>query len=97
MDAHELIAPYALDALDEREREEFEAHLRSCDRCRAELPALREAAAAMSFAADAPAPPDRLRGRILDAARRPSRRHRATRSPGSTSRAWASSGWSSRA
>jgi anti-sigma-K factor RskA len=69
MDAHELIAPYALDALDEQEREAFETHLRACDRCRAELPALREAAAAMSFAAEAPAPPERLRGRILDAAR----------------------------
>ena len=68
MDAHELIAPYALDALGATEREEFEAHLRTCERCRAELPALREAAAAMAFAAEAPAPPDRLRGRILDAA-----------------------------
>ena len=69
MDAHELIAPYALDALDADERDEFEAHLRTCDRCRAELPVLREAAAAMAFAAEAPPPPDRLRGRILDAAR----------------------------
>ena len=69
MDAHELIAPYALDALDATEREEFEAHLRTCERCRAELPTLREAAAAMAFAAEAPAPPERLRGRILDAAR----------------------------
>ena len=69
MDAHELIAPYALDALDEREREEFEAHLRTCERCRDELPELREAAAAMAFAAETPPPPERLRGRILDAAR----------------------------
>jgi anti-sigma-K factor RskA len=69
MDAHELIAPYALDALDADERDEFEAHLRACERCRAELPVLREAAAAMAFAAEAPPPPDRLRGRILDAAR----------------------------
>ena len=69
MDAHELIAPYALDALDADERDEFEAHLRTCERCRAELPVLREAAAAMAFAAEAPPPPDRLRGRILDAAR----------------------------
>ena len=69
MDAHELIAPYALDALDADERDEFEAHLRTCERCRAELPVLREAAAAMAFAAEAAPPPDRLRGRILDAAR----------------------------
>ena len=69
MDAHELIAPYALDALDADERDEFEAHLRTCERCRAELPALREAAAAMAFAAEASTPPDRLRGKILDAAR----------------------------
>lgn len=69
MDAHELIAAYALDALDEREREEYEAHLRTCDRCRAELPALREAAAALAFAVESPPPPQRLRGRILEAAR----------------------------
>ena len=69
MDAHELIAAYALDALDEAEREAYEAHLRTCERCRAELPALREAAASLAFAADSPPPPARLRGRILEAAR----------------------------
>src|SRR2546422_449482 len=30
-DLHELVAPYALDALDEDERERFERHLADCD------------------------------------------------------------------
>jgi anti-sigma-K factor RskA len=67
MDAHELIAPYALDALDDGERETFERHLRGCRQCREELPRLQEAAASLAFAVDAPPPPDALRGRILGA------------------------------
>jgi anti-sigma-K factor RskA len=67
MDAHELIAAYALDALDVRDRETFEAHLRECERCREELAPLREAAASLAFSVEAPPPPERLRGRILEA------------------------------
>jgi anti-sigma-K factor RskA len=67
MDAHELIAAYALDALDETERAAFEEHLRGCEQCREELPRLTEAASALAFAAAAPPPPAGLRGRILDA------------------------------
>ena len=37
MDLHELTAGYALDALDPAERERYEAHLGSCERCREEL------------------------------------------------------------
>jgi len=32
---HELTAAYALDALDEREAQTYEAHLRDCERWRA--------------------------------------------------------------
>jgi anti-sigma factor RsiW len=69
-DLHTLSAPYALDALTREDRERFEAHLESCERCRAELAGLNDAAAALAFAVEGPAPPHELRGRILDAARR---------------------------
>jgi anti-sigma factor RsiW len=66
---HELTAAYALDALDEAEEREYEAHLALCPRCREELAAFTEAAAALAFAAPAPQPPAGLRDRILEQAR----------------------------
>ncbi len=68
-DPHSLVAPYALDALDEREEKEFEQHLALCERCREELAGLREAAAALAVGAPSAAPPPELRRRILDQAR----------------------------
>jgi anti-sigma-K factor RskA len=68
-DPHSLVAPYALDALDEREEKEFEQHLALCERCREELAGLREAAAARAVGAPRAAPPPELRQRILDQAR----------------------------
>jgi anti-sigma factor RsiW len=65
---HELTAGYALDALDPHEAEAYEAHLAQCEQCQADLAALGETAAALAFAVDAPPPPPRLRGAILDAA-----------------------------
>jgi anti-sigma-K factor RskA len=63
---HDLVAPYALDALDAAERAEFEAHLETCPRCLEELAELSEAAT--DLAADfAVAPPEELKARILDA------------------------------
>jgi anti-sigma-K factor RskA len=62
---HELVAAYALDALDESERREFEEHLASCDRCREELEGLRDAAAALAYVPEGPAPPPALRDRVL--------------------------------
>jgi anti-sigma-K factor RskA len=67
-DIHELTSAYALDALDADEAEAYEAHLGQCERCRADLAALTETAASLAWAVDAPAPPARLRGRILAAA-----------------------------
>jgi anti-sigma-K factor RskA len=66
---HELAAPYALDALSGEERSAFETHLSGCGRCRAELAELSETVAALGYAAEGPAPPAELRGRILVAAR----------------------------
>jgi len=66
---HDLSAAYALDALDDRERREFEAHLERCERCRDEVDSFRTAAASLAIAEPAPDPPPELRTRILDAAR----------------------------
>jgi anti-sigma-K factor RskA len=66
---HELTAAYALDALDEAEEREYEAHLALCERCRGELAAFTEAAAALAYGAQAPEPPAGLRERILEQAR----------------------------
>jgi anti-sigma factor RsiW len=62
---HDLVAAYALDALDESERREFEEHLAGCEQCRQELEGLRDAAAALAYVPEGPAPPPALRERVL--------------------------------
>jgi anti-sigma-K factor RskA len=69
MSSHEfsgLTGAYALDALDEQERAQFEAHLSTCADCAAEVRSLRAAAAELSHTTPA-APPPELRAGILDA------------------------------
>jgi hypothetical protein len=66
---HDLTPAYALDALDETERGEYEAHLSTCDRCREELVVLQDASGSLAYATVAPAPPPQLRQRILEQAR----------------------------
>jgi anti-sigma-K factor RskA len=66
---HELVAAYALDALDDDDREAFEQHLGSCQRCADELAGLRETAAALAYATPSAPPPPELRDRILESAR----------------------------
>jgi anti-sigma-K factor RskA len=68
-DLHELAAGYALDALDADDRQAFEEHLAGCDRCRRELAGLSGAVGTLAYGAEAVAPPDALRDRILAAAR----------------------------
>jgi anti-sigma-K factor RskA len=46
-EASELLAVFALDAVDSDEHEQIEAHLADCPRCRAELDAHRDVAAAL--------------------------------------------------
>jgi anti-sigma-K factor RskA len=65
---HDLVAPYALDALDDHERAAFERHLDECERCRTQLQELQEATMALAYAESAE-PPPALRERILEAAR----------------------------
>jgi len=63
---HDLVAAYALDALDDSERREFEEHLEGCEPCSGELEGLRDAAAALAYVPEGPAPPPALRERLLD-------------------------------
>jgi anti-sigma-K factor RskA len=65
---HSLAAPYALDALEPPEQQRFEKHLRRCDRCAAEVRALREDAVRLAWSTAAPAPAA-LRDRVLMAVR----------------------------
>jgi anti-sigma-K factor RskA len=65
---HDLIAPYALDALEPGERELFERHLEECASCQAQLAEFQATASALAYAESAE-PPPALRERILEAAR----------------------------
>ena len=69
MDLHELTAGYALDALDPAERESYEAHLGSCERCREELQGFWRVTGSLARAAGGPPPRPALRERILEQAR----------------------------
>jgi anti-sigma-K factor RskA len=71
MDAetHELIAGYALDALDPADRERAEELFARSEEAREELHSYGLVSTALAVAASGPAPSLELRGRILDAAR----------------------------
>lgn len=58
------IGAYVLDALEPEERRAFEAHLRACPICRAEVDSLRAAAADLALAIPPALPSGRLRDRI---------------------------------
>jgi hypothetical protein len=66
---HELIAGYALNALDDVDDQRFEAHLAECTVCAEELGSLLEAAASLSYALDDELPRADLREQILKRAR----------------------------
>lgn len=61
---HALSGAYAVDALDDIERAQFERHLADCAECRAEVDSLREAAALLPETTSA-VPSDALRERVL--------------------------------
>ena len=63
-DVHALVGAYAVHALDDEERTDFEHHLASCPACQAELTSLREAASALSATTEV-APSAQLRARVL--------------------------------
>jgi anti-sigma-K factor RskA len=63
-DIHALSGAYAVDALDDIERVQFERHLAECETCRAEVRSLREATAMLAEAVQQE-PPAGLRERVL--------------------------------
>ncbi len=63
----DLLALYALDALEDREEAAVEAHVDRCPACRNEAAMFLEAAAGLGAAAAAIAPPAHLRTRLLGA------------------------------
>jgi len=62
---HELLAAYALDALDQPDERELLAHLEGCDECRAELTGLQELTTDLAYAVPPVDPRPELRGRIM--------------------------------
>ena len=69
MTSHELsalVGAYAIDALDESDREMFDAHLADCPDCAAEVASLRAAAAELSQVSSVE-PPEALRRDVLAA------------------------------
>lgn len=65
---HALSGAYAVDALDDDERADFEAHLSGCADCRAEVDSLREAAALLGDLVVAGPPPSLREGVLADIA-----------------------------
>ncbi|MDE3130278.1 MAG: anti-sigma factor [Acidobacteriota bacterium] len=66
---HELVAGYALDALEPEQEQAFEVHLARCPECREQLALFTATAGALAHAAPAASPPPALRARILESAR----------------------------
>lgn len=64
IDIHHLGAAYALDALDEHERMEFEAHYPSCEVCRADVIDFRATVTHLAEAS-AVAPPSGLKSKVM--------------------------------
>ena len=65
-DLHVLTGSYALDAVSDAEREDFEHHLQFCPSCDAEVQGLRETAARLALAC-AVTPPARMERQVLAA------------------------------
>jgi anti-sigma-K factor RskA len=64
VDIHQLAAAYALDAVDERERAEFEAHYPTCAVCRPEVAGFRETLSQVAAASAGP-PPAELKASVM--------------------------------
>ena len=59
------VGAYLLGALNDREREAFERHLRECDECRDEFERLQPAAEALPGSVEQLAPPPGLKARLM--------------------------------
>lgn len=84
-DIHTLTGAYALDALDEFERHQFQTHLRLCPDCTREVEELRATAAKLGVAS-AQQPPEKLRRDVM-AQIAVTRQDSPTRSPADVPRA----------
>jgi hypothetical protein len=67
-DIHGLVGAYAVDAVDEQERTDFELHLAECPECQAEVSSLRAAAEQLSLMSET-APPSSMRDAVLTSIR----------------------------
>jgi hypothetical protein len=65
-EVREVIAAYAIDAIDPTERARIDDHLIGCDACRATLREHQEAAGLLAFTAEPATPSRGLRARLLD-------------------------------
>src|SRR3546814_1357602 len=63
-DIHALVGAYAVDALDDIERQQFERHLATCADCRDEVASLLDASSMLSGITLSPPPPS-LRDRVM--------------------------------
>jgi len=89
-DLHTLTGAYAVDALSDVERAEFDRHVTACPACRQEVRELRATAALLADAV-AVQPPERLRTRVLadvTGTRQLSPRVLASRERGRLAKAW---------
>lgn len=66
-DMHDLVAAYALDALESEEQRGFEAHLETCAKCREELALLQGATSSLAEANRIEPPPD-LKQKVMSQA-----------------------------
>lgn len=88
----EDLALYALGTLEGDEQVELEKHLKHCAECRHELEQLRGDAALLALSASGPAPPQRARGRLMNAVTREPRISLEQPSTGRIS-LWLQMGW----
>ncbi|WP_282697886.1 anti-sigma factor [Streptomyces sp. CC208A] len=65
-DAHTLVAAYALGALDDAERKDFDAHLRACEACRQEAAEFQATTARLAAAVAQP-PPAAAKAQVMAA------------------------------
>jgi anti-sigma-K factor RskA len=74
----EMVAAYAVGALDADDRRTFEAHLASCRQCATELAALKKVTTALAMSVDPVVPPADLKARTIARATGQPQAHRQT-------------------
>lgn len=77
-DFEEMVAAYAVGALDADDRRAFEAHLTSCRQCATELAALRKVTTGLAMSVEPVAPPADLKARTIARATGQPQAHRET-------------------